>query len=350
MAFKETLVKRVFNISKSSTQALRNCRISSPSSSVRTLIPPTKAPNPGHDGILRRLLQRRAIFQAAMRAPEALSLPVGEKLIEKLRGMDIARERLRLEGLRPPEMKSEAVEGLSAEDARKLLRLAQLERVKSMLREVRKSWIPYSEYVEICVEGCSDPGQGPRFAKMLDESGTVIVLGNIVLLRPEQVAKAIQGLIPMPVSFQNDERKEELEGMERQKVVIDKEAESLVRRELWCGLGFFMVQTLGFMRLTFWELSWDVMEPICFFVTSIYFMAGYSFFLKTSKEPSFEGFFQSRFLAKQKRLMKSKNFDVGRYNELRKACQSYSSSSEQASSTTSLLYDSERMPLGSLHH
>ena len=154
----------------------------------------------------------------------------------------------------------------------------------------------------------------------------------------------------MPVSFQNDERKEELEGMERQKVVIDKEAESLVRRELWCGLGFFMVQTLGFMRLTFWELSWDVMEPICFFVTSIYFMAGYCFFLKTSKEPSFEGFFQSRFLAKQKRLMKSKNFDVGRYNDLRKACQSYSSSSEQASSTTSLLYDSERMPLGSLHH
>lgn len=122
-----------------------------------------------------------------MRAPEALSLPVGEKLIEKLRGMDIARERLRLEGLRPPEMKSEAVEGLSAEDARKLLRLAQLERVKSMLREARKSWIPYSEYVDICVEGCSDPGQGLSFAKMLDESGTVIVLGNIVLLRPEQV-------------------------------------------------------------------------------------------------------------------------------------------------------------------
>ena len=116
-----------------------------------------------------------------------MSTPVGEKLTEKLRGMDIARERIRLDGLRPPEMKSEPVEGFSVEDARKLLRLAQLERVKSRLRDVPKSWLPYSEYVDICVEGCSDPSQGLRFARMLDDSGTVIVLGDIVFLHPEQV-------------------------------------------------------------------------------------------------------------------------------------------------------------------
>jgi len=80
-----------------------------------------------------------------------------------------------------------------------------------------------------------------------------------------------------------------------------------------------VVQTAAFMRLTFWELSWDVMEPICFYVTSFYFMLGYAFFLRTSKEPSFEGFFQSRFSAKQKRLIKACNFDLEKYNELRKA-------------------------------
>uniref|UniRef100_A0A3Q7F0F6 Calcium uniporter protein C-terminal domain-containing protein n=1 Tax=Solanum lycopersicum TaxID=4081 RepID=A0A3Q7F0F6_SOLLC len=74
------------------------------------------------------------------------------------------------------------------------------------------------------------------------------------------------------------------------------------------------------MRLTFWELSWDVMEPICFYVTSFYCMAGYTFFLRTAKEPSFEGFYQSRFVAKQKRLMKVRNFDLERYNELKRAC------------------------------
>ncbi|ONM05300.1 Calcium uniporter protein 4 mitochondrial [Zea mays] len=93
-----------------------------------------------------------------------------------------------------------------------------------------------------------------------------------------------------------------------------------VRRELWCGLTYLVIQTAGFMRLTFWELSWDVMEPICFYVTSMYFMAGYAFFLRTKKEPSFEGFFESRFAAKQKRVMRARGFDLRRYEELRRAC------------------------------
>jgi len=62
--------------------------------------------------------------------------------------------------------------------------------------------------------------------------------------------------------------------MEAQKAAIDADAAAHVRRELWCGLGLVATQTLGFMRLTFWELSWDVMEPVCFYVTSLYFMSG----------------------------------------------------------------------------
>ncbi|KAF2295092.1 hypothetical protein GH714_031461 [Hevea brasiliensis] len=190
--------------------------------------------------------------------------------------------------------------------------------VKSRLREVQNSWIPYSDFLRICGEGCSDREQGIRIAKTLDESGTVIILGNIVFLKPEQVVKAIGGLIPLPATSPNDPRRKELEHMEKQKVAIDKKADALVRRELWCGLGYFIVQTAAFMRLTFWELSWDVMEPICFYVTSLYCMAGYAFFLRTSKDPSFEGFYQSRFNVKQKKLMKLHNFDAARYNELRK--------------------------------
>ena len=134
-----------------------------------------------------------------------------------------------------------------------------------------------------------------------------------------QVAKAIQTLVTPPVSASDDPRRKELAELEEQKAEIDRKADSLVRRELWAGLGYLVVQTAAFMRLTFWELSWDVMEPICFYVTSFYFMLGYAFFLRTSKEPSFEGFFQSRFSAKQKRLIKACNFDLEKYNELRKA-------------------------------
>lgn len=131
--------------------------------------------------------------------------------------------------------------------------------------------------------------------------------------------KAIENFIPKPRPSLSDPLRGELKAMEGQKAEIDRRAAAQVRRELWCGLGFMIVQTAAFMRLTFWELSWDVMEPICFYVTSLYFMAGYTFFLRTAKEPSFEGFFQSRFASKQKRLMKTHNFDPKRFNELKKA-------------------------------
>jgi hypothetical protein len=130
----------------------------------------------------------------------------------------------------------------------------------------------------------------------------------------------MEKLICQSIANPNDPRIKELEQMEIQKALIDQKAQALVRGELYCGLGFMMVQTLGFMRLTFWELSWDVMEPICFFVTSLHFALGYGFFLRTSTEPSFEGYFQRRFKSKQKKLMKIHSFDIEKYNELRKAC------------------------------
>lgn len=126
------------------------------------------------------------------------------------------------------------------------------------------------------------------------------------------------GLIPTLEPTLDAATRQEFEQLEIIKSDIDKRADDLVRKELWAGLGLIMAQTIGFFRLTFWELSWDVMEPICFYVTSTYFMAGYAFFLRTSKEPSFEGFYKSRFETKQKRLIKMLDFDIDRYTKLQK--------------------------------
>ena len=135
-----------------------------------------------------------------------------------------------------------------------------------------------------------------------------------------QVAKAIQSLLLVPRAKAHKSIRREFKVMEKKKLAIDNKVDTMVRHELWGGLGFMMVQTMAFMRLTFWELSWDVMEPICFYLTSMYCMACYTFFLRTSKEPSFEGFYQARFSSKQKRLMKLHNFDIEKYNQLRAAC------------------------------
>ncbi|KAK6924310.1 Calcium uniporter protein, C-terminal [Dillenia turbinata] len=331
MAFKQrTPAQRLINISKmSTTPILTNCRISNPST-IKILIPPNPSsnqsfnpdPDPGDSGFFRRFLQSGAIFQSAKNSPAGIkSIFFGENLVQKIKSIDIAKDRIRLDGLSPPSPPPSAedteVEGFSVLDMRKVLKVAQLEMLKEKLRLNPKSRVSYSEFVELCSEWSPDPGSGIKYAKMLDESGSVIVLGDSVYLRPNEVAKAMEALLPQTTS-PNDPRRKELEELEKQKAMIHKKAETLVCRELWGGLAYLIVQTAGFMRLTFWDLSWDVMEPICFYVTSFYFMACYAFFLRTSKEPSFEGFFQSRFKTKQEKLMRINNFDVERYNELRR--------------------------------
>ncbi|KAB2036668.1 hypothetical protein ES319_D03G017700v1 [Gossypium barbadense] len=349
MALKKTLVEKLFNISKISSQAVTNCRISSTTIQNRISKNAGKAtaemaPDPGDlngagNGVFKRFLHKGSAVSPAMR-----TLPRGKDLIEKLKEIDMSKDRIRLDGLNlNPVLTAKPVvtevTSLSVQELKKLLRVGQLEAVKTRLMKTGKTWISYSDFIRICGESCSDPEQGLQFAKSLDESGNVIVLGNVVVLRPDQVAKALGGLIPLPEPGLNDPRRKELIELEQQKAAIDTKADSLVRRELWLGLAYLVVQTAGFMRLTFWELSWDVMEPICFYVTSMYFMAGYAFFLRTSKEPSFEGFYQSRFNAKQKKLIESQGFDIRRYNELKEIF--YPDSSSQQTFTTASFDHSE---------
>uniref|UniRef100_A0A0D9Z4E2 Calcium uniporter protein C-terminal domain-containing protein n=1 Tax=Oryza glumipatula TaxID=40148 RepID=A0A0D9Z4E2_9ORYZ len=251
------------------------------------------------------------------------ALPVGDQLFN----------RLRLDGLvppttamtRPPE--EEGV-GVTVEEARKVARAAEMEVARARLRSNAQSVVSGSEFAALCVDIAGGAEGGRRLARALDDSGVVIVLGDAVFLRPDMIAKAIGSMIPATEHAtraaasvvevrKKREEEEELRAMEEEKAGIDAAAAAQVRRELWCGLGLLAAQTLGFMRLTFWELSWDVMEPVCFYVTSLYFMSGYAFFMRTSTEPSFEGFYRSRLASRQRRLMRARSFDVARYEALK---------------------------------
>ncbi|KFK28341.1 hypothetical protein AALP_AA8G503700 [Arabis alpina] len=309
MASKKSLVRNLFNISKTYSRI-----------SGLTRMRPTKSgitQDAGESGIRRRFLHKRAFF-----SPEIV--PRGN-LMEKLRELSLTNNRIRLDEMLPPstpEKKTATSPGgfpaVTVEDVKKLMRAAEMEMVKSRLRDIGKNWVPYSEFVRVCGENNSDPEQANRVANMLDQAGNVIVLGNFVCLKPEELTSVVAGLIPMYEPTGDAVTRQELEQLEIIKSDIDKRADDLVRKELWAGLGLIMAQTVGFFRLTFWELSWDVMEPICFYVTSTYFMAGYAFFLRTSIEPSFEGFYKSRFESKQKKLIKMLDFDIERFNKLQK--------------------------------
>ncbi|KAL0293027.1 UNVERIFIED_CONTAM: Calcium uniporter protein 2, mitochondrial [Sesamum radiatum] len=133
MAFKKALAHRLFSMSRIGNPAVTNCRTSLPraavgsTASTHQTTPNRLAPDPGDDGIFRRYLHRDSSAAGSL---GLRFLPTGEKLLEKLRGMDIARDRIRLDGLRPPAQASEE-EGskgkLTVADAKKILRLSQLD-------------------------------------------------------------------------------------------------------------------------------------------------------------------------------------------------------------------------------
>ncbi|KAI3737033.1 hypothetical protein L2E82_27027 [Cichorium intybus] len=330
MALRATVAKRFYKYRFPAIGNIgQSCFISpSPQKALTAAIPnfyhqlftsPEKSSSTAGAGFYRRLFQRRQINQMPrLSLPELFYFPVGEKLRQKLNIS--SNERLRLDDLKPqttenPSSRSDSL-GLSVRHARKIIRCSQLQNVRSALKLIPTNSITFTEFVTICSEVCNNHDQGLEFAKLLDVAGDVIVLGNVVFLRPDQVAESMEKLISQSIATPNDPRKQELEELERQKALIDQKAVSQVRGELYCGLAFLIIQTLGFMRLTFWELSWDVMEPICFFVTSFHFALAYMFFLRTSKEPSFEGYFQRRFKVKQMKLMDAYNFDREKYNKL----------------------------------
>ncbi|CAF1717133.1 unnamed protein product [Brassica oleracea var. botrytis] len=305
MASKKTLARNFFNISKTYSRVTR-------------MRPPTKSgitPVAGDSGIRRRFIHKRALFW-----PEIS--PKGGTLMEKLRELSLSNNRIRLDEMLPPPTPENTSPGISQavtmEDVKKLMRAAEMEMVKTRLREIGQNWVPYSEFVRVCGENNSDPEQGNRVANMLEEGGDVIVLGNFVCLKPEELTNAVAGLIPTHEPTRDAATRQEFEQLEVIKSEIDKRAETMARRELYAGLGLVIAPTIGCFRLTFWELSWDVMEPICYYVSTGYFMAGYAFFLRTSKEPTFGGFFKSRFEKKQKQLIKSLDFDIDRFTKLQK--------------------------------
>ncbi|OWM74494.1 calcium uniporter protein 4, mitochondrial [Punica granatum] len=319
MALRKTLTERLLGCRRAPPPLPAAKLGSSPSPASDPALPLRReyytSPKSGGRGILRRFLHGRRPLNDV--ATEILS---GGRLQEQLSSIGASRNRLRLEGLSPPAPAPATgfpeFGGLSVLDTRKLLRLARMELLKAELRGISESSISYSEFINICNRTCGSNDEAMEFAKMLDESGNVIVLGNVVFLRPEQVAKSMEAILCQYMTVPNDSRRAELEQMEEQKLAIDRKARVHVQAELYSGLGLLVAQTLLFMRLTFWELTWDVMEPICFFVTSLHFALAYGFFLRTSTEPSFKGYFDQRFRTKQRKLMRAQNFDVDRYNEL----------------------------------
>ncbi|KAL8150378.1 hypothetical protein V2J09_020186 [Rumex salicifolius] len=211
---------------------------------------------------------------------------------------------------------------MSITEAKKLMELGNMEELKKKLGVEEKEVISYIELLKACENTgiAKSSNEAASFARELDEAGVVLLFRENVYLHPDKVVDMVRRSVPLALTSEDDPRKEELKKLQDEKERLDILAHKQVRRILWSGLGIGVMQIGLFFRLTFWEFSWDVMEPVTFFATTTGLLVSYAYFLFTSRDPTYQDMMQRLFLSRQRKLMKKHNFDVKRFKELQDKC------------------------------
>lgn len=145
---------------------------------------------------LRRFLQEQPAFRPAV--PPDRFMPLAADRIRDL-GVGFGFPRINLDGLVPPAAPAPApakrepdaaaalpAASLTVEEARKVLRATQMEAARARIQASGAGAVPYADFLRLCCDAAG-PDAGPSVARALDESGSVIVLGKTVFLRPDMV-------------------------------------------------------------------------------------------------------------------------------------------------------------------
>ena len=95
-----------------------------------------------------------------------------------------------------------------------------------------------------------------------------------------------------------------------------RRAESRSRTIVSSGLIVLCLQLAAFVRLTYYEFSWDVMEPLSYFVGLANAIAVYVYYLWNRRDFSYETWQSSLEGKYAERALHGKGFDINRYGAL----------------------------------
>ncbi|XP_037908151.1 calcium uniporter protein, mitochondrial isoform X3 [Hermetia illucens] len=115
-----------------------------------------------------------------------------------------------------------------------------------------------------------------------------------------------------------EELKYQLTPLEEKKQELDAQAVRKANMMTWLGLGLMSVQFGILARLTWWEYSWDIMEPVTYFVTYGTAMAAYAYFCVTRQEYNYNSVRDRQYLMTIHKRAKKKGFDLETYNNLKR--------------------------------
>eukprot|EP00795_Rhopilema_esculentum_P012895 gene12896-3647_t len=131
--------------------------------------------------------------------------------------------------------------------------------------------------------------------------------GSYIEHREEQIQRMLEHL------------NSELEPLEDSKALLDQKAARRTNILVWGGLAYMAAQ-FGFLaRLTWWEYSWDIMEPVTYFVTYGSSIAMYAYFVLTREEYTYNYARDRAHLIRFHKEAEGNKFDLLKYNNIRES-------------------------------
>ncbi|KAM4706708.1 calcium uniporter regulatory subunit MCUb, mitochondrial [Discoglossus pictus] len=114
-----------------------------------------------------------------------------------------------------------------------------------------------------------------------------------------------------------DNLREQLQPLEQMKDGIMMRADAKANRLMWIGLALLSTQGGALAWLTWWVYSWDIMEPVTYFITYGSAIAFYAYFVLTREDYVYPSIRDRQFLHNFYKRAKTQRFDVEKYNKLR---------------------------------
>ncbi|XP_076998678.1 calcium uniporter regulatory subunit MCUb, mitochondrial [Tamandua tetradactyla] len=114
-----------------------------------------------------------------------------------------------------------------------------------------------------------------------------------------------------------DQLMEELHSLEQLKARIEARSEAKTSGFLWAGLALLSVQGGAMAWLTWWVYSWDIMEPVTYFITFANSMIFFAYFIVTRQDYTYPAVKSRQFLHFFHKKSKQQQFDVDQYNKLK---------------------------------
>lgn len=163
--------------------------------------------------------------------------------------------------------------------ARLVLDNVKMRFIKEELEQeaVRHFFITFDRFAEIARSSgaAHTKEEVDELVAALHKSAFILRLADTIYLRPAEVAELV--LLALPSD--GNEFKQKLKEIEAELVVLEAQHSNIQQSAsrtpqvmLWGGFFLLLSQFAGFFYLTFYELSWDVMEPVRFRVGTRLFL------------------------------------------------------------------------------